>query len=240
MEGGCVRVSSGELTRFSFGPGDGTDSSYYRSVVWERELGVLEEALHRLSAEYDAFLYGTASKPPSESRKHVDQMLRRLSSANFEVAAERYRFNTLQGRYATMIERWERLQNEKESGRRPGMYGHFAAASPPRETPSGGRHFVGSPNAGASRSVEAREEAASADRRLFEKYVAARKARGENVEGYVFQKFAESLAKERARLAERLGSEDVVFDVAEREGRVKLVARRADASRAAGASGDEK
>ena len=205
-------------------------------MVWERELGVLEEAIHRLIAEYDAFLYGTAAKPPSESRNHVDQMLRRLSSVTFDAAAERYRFNTLQGRYASLTERWERLQTEKESGKRPGMYGHFASASQrPPAAPSPAR-TAAALNAAPPRSVEGTEDAASADRRLFEKYVAARKARGENVEGYVFQKFAESLAKERARIAERLGSEAVVFDVAERDGRVKLVARRADAA----PSGDEK
>ena len=37
---------------------------YYSSVAWERELEVLEEAIRRVNAEYDAFLYGTASRPP--------------------------------------------------------------------------------------------------------------------------------------------------------------------------------
>jgi hypothetical protein len=205
-------------------------------VVWERELAVLEEAIHRLTAEYDAFLYGTASKPPSESRKHVDQMFRRLSGANFDLAAERYRFNTLQGRYTTMVERWERLQGEKESGRRPGMYGHFAPSPPPRPPASdgGSPRAAAGPNAARARSVEGTEEASAADQRLFEKYVAARRARGENMDGYVFQKFAENLSRERARLTERLGAEEVVFDVAERDGKVKLIARRGNAAAASG------
>jgi hypothetical protein len=47
------------------------------------------------------------------------------------------------------------------------------------------------------------------------------------VEGYAYEQFAANLTQERARLKEKLGTEDVVFDVAERDGKVKLVARRA-------------
>ena len=47
------------------------------------------------------------------------------------------------------------------------------------------------------------------------------------MEGYQFDQFAANLAQERARLKEKLGTDDVVFDVAERDGKVKLVARRA-------------
>ncbi len=198
-------------------------------MAWERELQVLEEAIHRVNAEYDAFLYGSASKPPSDSRKRVEQMIRRLSGVTFDAAADRYKFTTLQGRYAALVERWDRLQGEKESGRRPGLYGHFvpgasgsfAGTSFPTRSPS--------PNAAASASVEQSEERAGVDRRVYEAYVAARRARGESMDAYSFEAFAQGLARERARLKERLGTEDVVFEVGEREGKVKLIAKRRDA-----------
>jgi hypothetical protein len=208
-------------------------------VGWERELEVLEEAIRRVNAEYDSFLYGSASKPPVESRKHVDQMIRRLSSVSFDVAAERYRFATLQGRYSALVERWERLQGEKEAGRRPGLYGHFVPgtvrASPPVAPGAG----TGSPNERGLRSVEPAGPGARSDRELFEAYLVARRARGESVEGYVFEKFAESVGRERARLKARLGTEDVVFEVAEREGKIKLVAKRSEAG-AVPRSGEKK
>ena len=192
-------------------------------MPWERELDVLEEAIRRLGAEFDAFLYGGATRPPGESRKHVEQMIRRLSVVNFDVASERYRFNTLQGRYTTQTERWERLQGEKEAGRRPGLYGHFAPIS--ERSPAAPSKHASPPNAAPSSPVEKRE-GVSADQRLFETYLAARRARGEDVNGYGFDQFAEGLARERSRLKEKLGTDDVVFEVAEREGRVKLIAKR--------------
>lgn len=208
-------------------------------MPWERELEVLEEAIRRLNIEFDAFLYGTASKPPVESRKHVDQMFRRLSAVTLDAAADRYRFNTLQGRYTTMTERWERLQGEKEAGRRPGLYGHFTPAShAPSPAPAPRPSGSSPPNAATAASVRTPEAGASEDRRLFEAYLGARRARGEAVDGSGFEKFAEGLARERSRLRERLGTEDFVFEVAEREGKVKLIAKRAGGS--GPATGDKK
>ena len=96
---------------------------------FERELLVLEQSIRRLTAECDAFLYGSASKPPVEGRRHIEEMLRRLNASDSMSSAERYRFSTLQGRFFALVERWERLLGEKESGRRPGLYGHFREAS---------------------------------------------------------------------------------------------------------------
>lgn len=205
-------------------------------MAWERELEVLDEAIRRVNAEYDAFLYGTASRPPVDSRKRVEEMIRRLSVVTFDAAADRYRFATLQGRYTALTERWERLQGEKESGRRPGLYGHFVPGGMAGASAGTSRTSrpAADPDAGASRSVEVSNAVVRADRQLFEKYLSARRARGENVDGYAFEKFAEGLDRERSRLKERLGTGEVVFEVAEREGKIKLIAKRADGSAGAG------
>jgi hypothetical protein len=192
---------------------------------FDRELRVLEEALRRLNAEYDGFLYGSAPKPPVTTRRHVEEMVRRLNASEDMSAADRYRFATLQGRFFSLTERWDRLQGEKEAGRRPGLYGHF------RET--GGRAPAAGPNAAAAASVQEERRRVSAegpatdpDRELFDRYVAARKARGEDVSGYRLEGFLEGLERERRKVRERLGGEDILFDVVERDGRVRLVARK--------------
>ncbi|HTY42141.1 MAG TPA: MXAN_5187 C-terminal domain-containing protein [Thermoanaerobaculia bacterium] len=192
--------------------------------TFDRELRVLEEAIRRLNAEYDGFLYGSASKPPTTTRRHVEEMVRRLNASEDMSAAERYRFSTLQGRFTALNERWDRLQGEKEAGRRPGLYGHFREAGseppPPRPAP---------PNAAALASVKEERRLGSpggSDQDLFDRYVAAKKARGEDVSGYRLEGFVEGLERERRKVRERLGEGDIEFDVAERDGRVRLVARR--------------
>ena len=191
-------------------------------MSWERELKVLNEAIRRLNAEYDAFLYGSSMRPPVDSRRHVDEMFRRLSSSPPDAAAERYMFSALQGRYSTLCERWERLQAEKESGRRPGVHGGFAATVQPGEhVPL--RHAA--PNAPAAGSVNEERRAGSSDRELYDRYIAARRGRGDDVAGIGFEAFAARLREEAQKLKQKTGVTDVEFDIAERDGRVKLVAR---------------
>ena len=192
---------------------------------FDRELRVLEEALRRLNAEYDGFLYGTTSKPPITTRRHVEEMVRRLNASEDMSSADRYRFSTLQGRFASLIERWDRLQGEKEAGRRPGLYGHFRETS----APGAGSAAAGWPNASPPASVQEERRglaATGSDQNLFERYVAAKKARGEDVSGYRLDGFLEGLERERRKVRERFGEGDIVFDVAERDGKVRLVARK--------------
>ncbi len=195
-------------------------------MTWEQDLQALERAIAVVNAEYDAFLYGTALKPPVESRKNVDRLIRTLGRSEPDTAVDRYRFSTIQGRWNTLIERWERLQGEKEAGKRPGLYGRFGTSGALRADP-GEPASSTTLNASPPRSVDPKTPPSPDARRdLFEKYLAARKARGESAEGLNFERFADSLDRETERVRERFGGAEVEFDVAERDGRVKLVARR--------------
>ncbi|HYV41402.1 MAG TPA: MXAN_5187 C-terminal domain-containing protein [Thermoanaerobaculia bacterium] len=191
-------------------------------MPWDRELQRLEDALRNLNAQYDSFLYGSSPKPPVEVRRRIGLEIRRLSNTEAESPAERYRFSTLQGRYNAFCERWDRLQSEKEAGRRPGIHGHFirlgsgAAENPPVRA-----------NDRAPVSVREKDTRPGPDRErdLFERYIEARKARGEDVTSLEFPRFAERLAREREKLKSQFGAAEIEFDVAERDGRIRLIAR---------------
>jgi hypothetical protein len=192
-------------------------------MPWDKDLQAVERAIAVVNAEYDAFLYGSASKPPIESRRNVERLIRQLSVQEPETSAERFRFSTIQGRWSTLEDRWERLQAEKEAGRRPGLYGHFR----PSRGAEAGMSPPATPNAPDPASVrETGEPPADSRRALYEKYVAARTARGEIGEGFNFERFMDSLKREENRLKARFGGAEVEFDVAERDGQVKLVARK--------------
>lgn len=187
-------------------------------MTWDRELRVLDQAIRRLNAEYDAFIFGSVARPPLESRRHVEEMFRRLGQSPSDSAADRYQLSSLQGRFSSLCERWERLQAEKEAGRRPGSPVGFSPVHPGSS--------AGASNAPAPGSVEAgREGGSSRDRQLFERYVAARGKLGEETSGFRLEAFLARLEEERVRLRARLGITEVDFDVVERDGKIKLVAK---------------
>lgn len=193
-------------------------------MPWDRDLQALEDGIRGLNAQYDAFLYGSSAKPPVESRRRIHAMIRRLAAAEADSAAERFRFTTLQGRFNILCERWDRLQTEKEAGRRPGVYGHFT----PLGTASSGRTAPFVPNAAPSASVDSEggPRPPSAERDLYEKYIEARRAKGEDVGGHDFERFAQNLERERAKIRNHFQGAEIEFDVTERDGRVRLVARK--------------
>ena len=196
---------------------------------WDSELQGLENSLRNLNAQYDAFLYGSSHKPPVELRRRVGQQIRRLSTTEPETSAQRFRFQALQVRYNACCERWDRLQTEKEAGRRPGIYSHFV-----RLGGSGTERPAARSNARAAASVEKVEEVVEREaarpgqdpeRDLFRRYVEARRAGGEDVAGLRFDRFAEKLAEQRESLKAHFGNAEIVFDVAERDGKIRLVAK---------------
>jgi len=194
-------------------------------MAWVQELQALEDALRNLNAQYDAFLYGSTPRPPVEGRRRVGQQIRRLSTTDLESAADRYRFSTLQVRYNALCERWDRLQAEKEAGKRPGVYGHF--------TRIGGGESERRARPNAPRPASVKEKAtrppSSAptpqERDLFERYRKARLEHGEDVSGLDLERFVTRLAREREKLKEHFGVVNIEFVIAERDGQVRLIAR---------------
>ncbi|MDQ6893274.1 MAG: hypothetical protein M3167_11430 [Acidobacteriota bacterium] len=194
----------------------------------EADLQALDRAIAAVNAEYDAFLYGTGARPPVESRKKVERLIRAMGAAEQESAAERYRFSTLQVRWNALCERWERLQTEKEAGRRPGIYGHFRPSSEAESHLAEAGALNGNPLASVRIGVKGDASAPGAAehrRALFEKYVAARRAAGETGPTPEFNRFSDSLDRESERLRERFGGAEVEFEVTERDGKIKLVAK---------------
>src|ERR671925_634925 len=87
----------------------------------EREVQMLEAELKRLEAEYNMFFAGRLPRPPWETRGRVEAMVKRLDRARLTNYGERFRFTTLQSRYSTFIDLWDRGLRAREEGR-PGPF----------------------------------------------------------------------------------------------------------------------
>jgi hypothetical protein len=72
------------------------------------ELTTLEGELKRLEAEYNMFFAGRLPRPPWETRGRVEAMVKRLDRLYITNTGERFRFSTLQSRFQTFADLWER------------------------------------------------------------------------------------------------------------------------------------
>ena len=137
------------------------------------------------------YFAGRVPRPPIETRARVEALLKRLDRAPFEQAAQRFRLQTLQARYATFAELWDRGMRAREEGRS----GPFVpgATVPPRRSRSP------PPRRSACVHVASFDDPAREADRLQALYEALAEARREYGEAAVpFHRFAD-LVKTQVR-----------------------------------------
>jgi hypothetical protein len=84
------------------------------------ELNVLEDQLRRLKVEYDMYFGGGSKKPPAEIEWKVKNLLKKFSDGQRMNYAQRFRYTTIQQRFALYNALWQQKLLIKEEGyRRP-------------------------------------------------------------------------------------------------------------------------
>lgn len=180
----------------------------------ERDLLRLEAELKRLEAEYNMFFSGRLPKPPWETRGRVDAIIKQYDRAHIRSYGDRFRFTTLQSRYATFVDLWDRGLRAREEGR-PGPFAHKTTD---READRKG------PEDRILRVASFHDPLREIDK-LTELYEALSEARQEvGQEQVPFHKFADLIKGQVKRLRES-GSPEVAFRVAVKGGKVSFTAR---------------
>jgi hypothetical protein len=195
---------------------------------FDREFQMLEAELKRLEAEYNQFFAGRLPRLPWDQRARVDAMMRRFDRMHIQNTGDRFRFQTLQSRWASFTELWERQIKAQETGRRPGAVRSPAAAPPakPPATPKAAKPGPSAkPAAAADRVVTVTgisDPSAQGDRlkALYKQLSDARREVGEKPLDY--ERFTAVVQAQ----VKKLGKEgrEVAFKLAVKEGRVTLTA----------------
>ena len=180
----------------------------------DQELTILESELKRLEAEYNMFFAGRLPRPPWETRGRVAAMVKRLDRTHINNTGDRFRFNTLQTRFATFSDLWERGLRAREEGR-PGPF-----AQPQRQDDSRRKRPEDKILHVTTFSDPMKEMDKLRD--LYDTLADARRESGEDP--VPFHKFADLIKTQVAGLKEK-GSPEVAFRVAMKDGKVNFTAR---------------
>jgi hypothetical protein len=181
----------------------------------QRDLQVLAADLKQLEAEYNMFFAGRRPRPPWETRGRVEAMIKRWDRGIIETSADRFRFQTLQARFAAFVDLWDRGLRAREEGR-PGPF----AAPPPKETAR--------KKADAETRIVCvasfRDPMREMDKlhTLYDSLMDARRESGEDV--VPFHRFA-ALVKDQVTKLREAGTPEVAFRVAVKEGKVNFTVR---------------
>src|SRR6185436_1952718 len=180
----------------------------------ERELQTLETEMKRLEAEYNMFFAGRLPRPPWERRKRVEALVKKYDRSHIQNYGDRFRFLTLQSKYAAFIDLWDRGLRAREEGR-PGPFVHKRPDKP--EEPKKPENRI--------LHVAAFKDPAQEEDKLHDLYNSLADARRELGEDPLpFHKFAD-LVKSQVKKLRESGSPEVAFRVAVKDGKVNFTAR---------------
>jgi len=179
----------------------------------QKDLQTLTAGLKQLEVEYNQFFAGRLPRPPWETRKRVEALVKKWDRGYIQAAADRFQFETLQRRFQTFVDLWDRGLRAREEGR-PGPF----AMPPPKEIqpPKPAQKIV---------HVTAFQDPMREIDKLHSLYDSLMDARREIGEDVVpFHRFA-ALVKDQVSKAREGGAEEVAFRVAMVEGKVSFTAR---------------
>jgi hypothetical protein len=180
----------------------------------DRDLTRLEADLKQLEAEYNMFFSGRLPKPPWETRARIDALVKQLDRGHIPNTGDRFRFSTLQSRYATFIDLWDRALRAREEGR-PGPLAQKRPATEVSKKSPENRIMHVSSFRDPVREIDKLTE-------MYESLAEARREVGE--EAPPFHKFAD-LVKNQVKKLRESGSPEVAFRVAVKDGKVSFTAR---------------
>ena len=186
--------------------------------MWDEDLDNLDEWIRRLRVEFDIFFNGHRKKPPDDLKMRVERLTKKLAEVNMNFS-ERFRYNTLVGRFYVYRDHWRRQLQEREQGL--DLKSTLRGAAAPPETRSGKN------GTGEEIQVTIVDPAVEEGkvRQLYEWLRSARNKREQTTPEINYRQFARYISSQTAGIKQKLGCSSVVFRVALEEDAIKFTAR---------------
>ena len=179
----------------------------------QKDLQTLTAGLKQLEVEYNQFFAGRLPRPPWETRKRIETIVKKWDRGYIQSAAERFQFETLQRRFQTFVDLWDRGLRAREEGR-PGPFAMPPAKEPKRAKPE--QKVV---------HVTAFQDPMREMDKLHTLYDSLMDARRETDDEVVpFHRFA-ALVKDQVSRAREGGADEVAFRVMMVDGKVNFTVR---------------
>lgn len=182
-----------------------------RSNTARKELAVFEAMLSELKTQYEQFFLGIIPKRPDKLHSDVGRKLRSLYKLPFKSSAQSFKLKTLENRYSTYNNYWQRVLRQKEEG----TYSRdvFKAAIRQKEM---------------ANEVKERSTQGVANKQMKELYSVYKhtfeKSSGKQM-NVDFNNFRSSLVKKAQTFRNTHGSKKIAFKVVVKNGKVTVSAQ---------------
>lgn len=175
------------------------------------DLALLEQLIAKLQVAYEQFFSGGTGKEPLDLVRQVEAILRTYSIGKLSNQVIQFRFNSLQARYNSLRNVWERRRKQSE-----GTRSHAWGVKNIRSTPEENQYtLVVTESSLLKGQVD----------ELFGHYLAIRRRSGEPVDKIRRENFAAILAENVKKIRARSGCSAVLVKVDIHENRSRISAK---------------
>jgi len=182
----------------------------------EEDLQVLDQKLKQLRLDYEQYFLGARPREPVLLRGEVQKLVALYSNVSIQNTAQRFKFSSLVSRFLTQRRQWDLVLRKIEDGT---YERHVFKANLHARTES-------SAPAAAPAAREPSPEASLKESDLFDSYLEACRAVGQETAGLTRERLARVMEQQRDTLRQQYGCAEVRFRVVVEDGKAKLKATR--------------
>lgn len=179
----------------------------------EEDMKLLEAKIKVLKTEYEQYFLGSRPREPQIGRSEVQKMIALYAQTPIKNTGYRFRFNNLRSRYFAFRRHWDETCRKIEQG----TYERHVFKAKLHE----GERGLAPPGGAAGKAPRKRDRTSE----IYDAYVAAREACGQEVASVDRKKLAALLASQEKSIRDKYGC-DVQFKVVVEAGKAKLKATR--------------
>ncbi len=180
------------------------------------DIDILDAKVARLKVEYEQYFLRVIKREPLPLREEVDRMVLLYSNQNITNTSLKFRFNSIISRYNSYKQYWTRVLRAIEEGTywRKAEGGFEGVAAVPAREPAGAPVREAVPAARHTPEGEIND--------VYMKYIAARKACNEPVDGITYEMIAKTIEQHRRKIESQYKTVDLDLKVYIKDNRARL------------------
>ena len=199
------------------------------ALTVDEELNQLDDNVRRLKIEYDVFFGGGAKKPPTDLEWRVQSLLKKYSDGRKMSFSQRFKFNSIQQKFAVFNSLWQQKLRIKEEGYRRPQDALLAIQGVRTFEENGDHSEINEISDGEQQPFRISWSDAEAEphnvKALYEAMVQAGKQSKAKAPAGSFESFQKFVKKKTDQLRKEYGSSAVEFAVEVEDGKVRLKAK---------------
>lgn len=193
------------------------------------EITRLENMIESLKKKYELFFFGLEKKPPNPDREQVERKIRELLNTFITNTGQRYRLQSVVGKYNSYVRYWERTLQQIEDGtyQRELMKRQILQKEFAQKTYKKQDVYVLDDSEESTTSKKAPSSGQLSDeyvRELYDNYIQVRQTLGESPTNISVEAFKKSLEKQIPILKEKYKTENIEFKISIKGGRATIKA----------------